>query len=85
MQQTIIKPLAKGQITIPASFRKKLNIQEDTLFRAEVKENGILLTPLRLGWEEKYIREFSDEEMTLWLKGDKVDKATLKKLQQLLT
>lgn len=80
MQQVIIKPLAKGQITIPVSFRKQLGIKENTLFQAELKNDGVFLKPVNLNWQEKYIRKFSDEEIKQWLKDDKLDKKTFRKL-----
>lgn len=82
MQQIIIKPLAKGQITIPVSFRRELGIEENTLFQAEIKENGVFLKPISLDWKEKYIRQFSDEEIKGWLKEDKLNKKTLQKLKK---
>mgnify|MGYP001606143323 CR=1 FL=1 len=82
MQQVTIKPLAKGQITIPISFRKKLNIKNDTLFQAELRQGGIFLKPVNLAWKEKYIRQFSDEEIKQWLEDDKLDKETLKKIKK---
>lgn len=82
MQQIIIKPLAKGQVTIPASFRRELGIKENTLFQAELKEDGVFLKPISLDWKEKYIRQFSDEELKEWLKEDKLDKKTLQKLKK---
>lgn len=82
MQQVIIKPLAKGQITIPASFRKELGIKENTLFQAELKEDGVFLKPVNLDWKEKYIRQFSDEEIKQWLEDDKLDKKTLQKIKK---
>lgn len=82
MQQVIIKPLAKGQVTIPASFRKELGVKENTLFQAELKEDGVFLKPINLDWKEKYIRQFSDEEIKEWLKEDKLDKKTLQKLKK---
>lgn len=82
MQQVIIKPLAKGQITIPISLRKQLGIKENTLLQAELKEDGIFLKPISLDWKEKYIRQFSDEEVNEWLKEDKLDKETLQKLKK---
>lgn len=82
MQQVIIKPLAKGQVTIPASFRRELGIKENTLFQAELKDEGVFLKPVNLDWQEKYIREFSDEEIKQWLKDDKLDKKTLRKLKR---
>ena len=82
--QTIIKPLAKGQITIPVSFRQALKINEQTLFQAQLKDDGIFLTPVNLDWKEKYIREFSEEEIKQWIKDDKLDKKTLKKIKKYL-
>lgn len=81
MQQVIIKPLAKGQITIPISFRKQLGIKDNTLFQAELKEEGIFLKPVNLNWKEKYIRQFSDEEIKQWLEDDKLDEKTISKLK----
>lgn len=82
MQQLTIKPLAKGQITIPVSFRRQLGIKESTLFQAEVKEDGIFLKPVNLNWKEKYIRQFSDEEIKQWLEDDKLDQKTISKLKR---
>ncbi len=82
MQQIIIKPLAKGQVTIPASFRRELGIKENTLFQAELKEDGVFLRPISFDWKEKYIRQFSDEDIKEWFKEDKLDKKTLQKLKK---
>ena len=82
MQQFIIKPLAKGQITIPAFFRKQLGVKENTLFQAELKDDGVFLKPVNLDWKEKYIRQFFDEEIKQWLKDDKLDQKTLRKIKQ---
>lgn len=84
MQQVIIKPLDKGQITIPIAFRKTLGVDNTTLYKAKLKKDGILLTPLRVDWQDKYIREFSDKEIQDWLKRDKLDKKTLKKVKHYL-
>lgn len=85
MQQITIKPLAKGQITIPVSFRRQLGIKESTLFQAEVKDDGIFLKPVNLNWKEKYLRQFSDEEIKQWLEDDKLDKKHLLNLKQKLS
>ena len=84
MQQVIIKPLDKGQITIPIAFRKTLGVDDTTLYKAQLKKDGILLTPLQVNWQEKYIREFSDKEIQNWLKLDKMDKKTLKRVKYYL-
>lgn len=80
----IIKPLAKGQITIPVAFREALQIKENTLLKADLRNNGIFIEPLTVNWEEKYVREFSKEELSEFLKEDKLDKKTLKKIKRYL-
>jgi len=82
MQQVFIKPLAKGQITIPISFRRELGIKENTLFQAELKKDGVFLKPIILDWKEQYIRDFSDEEIKQWLENDKLDRKTRQKLKK---
>ena len=82
MQQVFIKPLAKGQITIPISFRRELCIKENTLFQAELKKDGVFLKPIILDWKEQYIRDFSDEEIKQWLENDKLDRKTRQKLKK---
>lgn len=84
MLQTVIKPLAKGQVTIPVSFRKALKIKENTLFTAELKSDGIFLKPLRMDWTEKYIRDFTDEEIEEWLREDVLDTKTRNKIKKYL-
>lgn len=84
MQQTVIKSLSKGQITIPVSFRQTLGIKGKTLFQAEIKDKGVFLKPLQTDWEEKYIRDFTDEEIKEWLEEDKLDKKALEKLKDYL-
>jgi bifunctional DNA-binding transcriptional regulator/antitoxin component of YhaV-PrlF toxin-antitoxin module len=82
MQQVIIKPLAKGQITIPALFRRQLGVSTDTLFQAQLTKEGIFLKPISLDWREKYIRQFSKNDMQDWVETDMLDKKTLSKIKK---
>lgn len=43
----IVRPLRSGQITIPAEFRKRLGIQEDTLLRLTLAGDEIHLKPVQ--------------------------------------
>jgi len=45
MEET--KVTRKGQVTIPATFRKKLHIREGTKMIVEQTERGLLFTPVR--------------------------------------
>jgi AbrB family looped-hinge helix DNA binding protein len=80
-----VQPLAKGQITIPVKMRKKLGIGEDTLLKVELRDERLVLTPLKVDREEKYIRSFSDTQIRYFLALDKLDKKTYQKAKKLLT
>lgn len=43
----IVRPLRSGQITIPAEFRKRLGIQENTLLRLTLAGDEIHLKAVR--------------------------------------
>lgn len=43
-----MKPTSKGQVTIPRAVRKVLGISPDTLLAVEVREEGVLLRPLKV-------------------------------------
>lgn len=79
-----IQPLAKGQITIPVKMRKKLGIKKSTLLEIRVEQGRLILTPLKLDREEKYIRSFSDAQIKEFLAVDKIDRETYQKAQKLL-
>lgn len=81
----IVKPLAKGQITIPIEFRRRLNISADTFLQLTLKEGKIEIVPLRLVPEgEALLREYTDEEIRCFLAEDKLDPKTLAKVRQFL-
>ncbi len=52
---TILKTTSKGQITIPAKWRKKFNTNQ---FVATMRENSLEIKPLIIKKEEKYITVF---------------------------
>jgi len=81
----IVKPLAKGQITIPVEFRQRLNIGADTFLQLTLREGKIEITPLRLmPAEEAPLREYTDEEIQRFLEEDRLDAETLAKVRRLL-
>ena len=43
----LVKPLSKGQITLPIEFRRRLNIDENTILRLSLKGSKIEVLPLR--------------------------------------
>jgi AbrB family looped-hinge helix DNA binding protein len=42
----IIRPLRRGQLTIPAEFRRRLGIGDDTLLQLTLREDKIEITPV---------------------------------------
>ena len=81
----VVKPLAKGQITIPVEFRRRLNIGTDTFLQLTLKGEKIEIVPLRLMPKgEPLLREYTDEEIQLFLEEDKLDPETLAKVRFLL-
>ena len=41
-----IRPLRRGQLTIPAEFRRRLGIDDDTLLQLTLREDKIEITPV---------------------------------------
>ena len=68
----IVKPLPKGQITIPAAFRRQLGIDANTLLDVSVKEGELVVKPLK-SIPAKYLRSYSDEEIERFLVVDKLE------------
>ena len=68
----IVKPLAKGQITIPSAFRKQLGIDENSLLDVSVKEGELIIKPLR-SIPTKYLRSYTDSQIEGFLEEDKLN------------
>lgn len=68
----IIKPLAKGQITIPSAFRKQLGIDENSLLDISIKEGELIVKPLR-SIPTKYLRSYTNEAIEDFLEEDKLN------------
>ena len=82
----LVKPLSRGQITIPIEFRRKLGIEANTVLNLTLKGNKIEITPAvvrEVGEEE--LREYTDEEISQFLQEDKIDQKTARAVKKLLT
>jgi AbrB family looped-hinge helix DNA binding protein len=42
----VVRPLRRGQLTIPAEFRRRLGIGDDTLLQLTLQEGKIEITPV---------------------------------------
>jgi len=65
----IVKPLPKGQITIPATFRKQLGIDENTLLDISVKDGDLVVRPIK-SIPAKYLRKYTKEEVEGFIAED---------------
>ena len=82
----IIKPLPRGQITIPIEFRKKLGIDEDTFLNLALKGNKIEITPVIIRESnDEDLRDYTNEEIAEFLSEDKIDQKTADIVRELLT
>lgn len=79
----IVRSLPKGQITIPAQFRERLGIDQDSLLNIILLEDRLEVVPVRIG-EQESLREYTDEEIKTFLQEDKVDPETAGKVRKLL-
>jgi AbrB family looped-hinge helix DNA binding protein len=81
MRQTLLVS-NRGQITLPASVRKRLGIQSGGVVTLEEKENVVLLRPAAVVEIETY----SEEEIAQWDKEDRLEpgqrNALLKRLRK---
>ncbi len=59
----------RGQITLPASVRKRLGIQSGGIVTIEEKDNVVVLRPAAVVEIETY----SDEEIARWDKEDRLE------------
>ena len=62
---------SRGQITLPASVRKRLGIQSGGIVTLEEKENVVVLRPAAVVEMDTY----SDEEVARWDKEDRLEAA----------
>jgi len=79
----VVRTQSKGMVTIPAEYREKLGIDENSLMQVKIVSGGVLFVKLDYGVETKNL--WLDKKIKTWLKEDKLDTKTAKKLQKLLT
>lgn len=81
----LVRPLSRGQITIPIEFRKKLGIDTNTILSLALRGNKIEITPAIVREvDEEELREYTDEEISQFLRDDKIDPETARTVKRLL-
>ena len=80
-RRKVVKALAKGQVTIPSEFRNVLGIDAETLLSISLVGDHLEIAPLRPGEE---LRRYTEEEIGRFLKEDKLDEKTVRRVRELL-
>ncbi len=80
----LVRPLPKGQITLPIEFRRQLGIDSQTILSLTLKENAIEIIPLHPVPRYETLREYQDDEIARFLKEDQLDPDTVAKVRRLL-
>lgn len=80
----LVRPLSKGQITLPIEFRRRLKIDAETILSLTLKEGKIELVPLRPLALDESMREYEDDEIERFLREDRLDPDTAAKVRRLL-
>lgn len=81
-QRKVVKALAKGQVTIPSEFREALGIDAETLLSVSLVGDHLEIAPLRPG--EEGLRRYTEEDIARFLKEDKLDQETARRVEELL-
>jgi bifunctional DNA-binding transcriptional regulator/antitoxin component of YhaV-PrlF toxin-antitoxin module len=80
----LVRPRAKGQITLPTEFRRRLKIDDKTILSLSLKGSKIEILPLRPLPEQELMREYTRDEIKRFLKEDRLDPRTAEKVRRLL-
>jgi len=80
----LVRLQAKGQITLPVQFRRRLKVDEDTILRVSLKGDEITISPLRSEATDPRLREYSQADINRFLREDRLDRATAVKVRRLL-
>ena len=81
----LLKPRARGQITIPAEFRDQLGIDENTVLQMRLQGAKIEITPLRVVDDDRLLREYDPADIEAFLEEDKLDRKIAEKARKLLS
>ena len=80
----LVRPLPKGQITLPIEFRRRLKIDDKTILSLSLKGSKIEILPLRPAPHREDLRQYEDDEIERFLKEDRLDPKTAQKARRLL-
>lgn len=76
----VVKMQLKGMVTIPVEYREKLGVNENNLFDVKLVGNSVIFTSVDFKNKNEI---YSDKQIQKWMKEDKLDLSTVKKLKKL--
>jgi AbrB family looped-hinge helix DNA binding protein len=82
VQRKIVRPLAKGQITIPAAFRKALGIGRDTLLEVSLTGDHLEIAPVSQGAD--ILRRYTEEEVARFMEEARLEPEVAERVRLLL-
>lgn len=80
----LVRPRAKGQITLPVEFRRRLKIDDKTILNLILKDECIEIAPLRPIPQEELLRDYAQDEIASFIAEDRIDPKTAAKVRRLL-
>ena len=80
----LVRPRAKGQITLPIEFRRRLRIDSETILSLTLKGESIEIVPLRPVPGEGLLRNYEQDEIDSFIAEDRIDPKTAAKVRRLL-
>ena len=79
----IVRPLPKGQITIPVAIRRALGITESSLLEVSLEGDRVVISKLDQPTSES-LRVYSDEEIAEFLDEDRITTDVADRVRELL-
>lgn len=80
----LVKPMPKGQITLPVAFRRQLGISEESILRVSVKAGKIEIVPVRHVDRGAEPRDYTKAQIARFLAEDRIDSKTAARVRRLL-
>lgn len=80
----LVRPLAKGQITLPVAFRRRPGIDVRTVLSLTLKGGRVEIVPLRAVPQEEALRDYAEGEIQRFLEENRIDPRTAAKVRRLL-
>ena len=75
LQVCVVRLPSRGQVTIPAEFRRQLGLDEGDLLQITLREGKMEIEPVVTDMD-KVLRDYTEEEIRQFLEEDRIDRET---------